>query len=177
MTIPAVGPVQLDLHGISFELLPGRLGKTVDAILAFDSSRYSNKEVRTALGEYGGSSRLNRYYLAALVQVKWYETFEQSVPQKILDTLERMKMEALAEKVEDKPLSPALVAHQFKPGQASPRAEKWGPTAMAKKMLADGKTDEEILTATNAEFGPGSKHPLKFVKGDLKRLRARMQGV
>jgi hypothetical protein len=161
-------PEIMKIGELEITLRPDRLLSTVNAILY--ESPITDKEIRKALGpDASPSAWANRYLLAARVQIEWYTRFDSKTPQAVLNTLAKCeaavaeaKRRGIEEAEAKKELPTALKEHQF-------TARVDGPTALAKQMIADNKSDAQILAMTLTRY-PDKK----FVKGDLNRLRKRM---
>jgi DNA (cytosine-5)-methyltransferase 1 len=50
-----------------------------------------------------------------------------------------------------------------------------GPTALARILIAEGRGDDEVLSATKTCFGGRTEGPHLFTRKDLERLRARIE--
>jgi hypothetical protein len=148
---------------VEFPIKMGMLATIEAATEAASVSPKTLRAVGAALGAGTQDKAKINDLLRTYAQLEWYEAKGGVPPERVVTSYN----EALAAAAPpDAPKAPPAV-------RASMRAS--GPTGLARRLIADGVDSDEVMKQVKAAFGKESGHPLKFERGDLNRLRRKIE--
>ncbi len=152
------------LGGMEFPLKNGLLATVEGLAGTHRNDKKLLRAVATAMGAKTSDVDKIKRILEDRAQVEWYRAKGSEPPPAILERVERNAAAAAAG--EAPPPEPT----------AKPKVSRAdGPTGLARTLIAQRVDSDEIMRQVKAKFGKGAKIQLKFERGDLNRLRRRIE--